>query len=189
MEKMAPTPRTKTDTITDEELERLSNEHSGYRFERVNGELLVKSPVKKYSAYLESGYLLHAGKWAEKHGAEVYGSQAGFKLPNGDVRSPDVSVLLRTHPSYGKKIEEFISGPPNFLIETRSHSDSLSSLQEKMNMWIQNGCGLALLIDYKNRTVYTYRPGEPVKKHPYDATIHCDDVLPGFSVCPARLDR
>jgi Uma2 family endonuclease len=188
MDTMAPIPRTKTDSITDEELERLSNEHSGYRFERVNGGLQVKSPVKKYSAYLESKYLFYVGKWAEKNTAEVYGSQAGFKLPNGDVRSPDISVLLPSHPSYGKKIEEFISGAPVFLIEIRSHSDSLSSLQEKMEMWIQNGCGCALLVDYRNKTVYEYRPNAPVTEHPYDSTITCEDVLPGFSVCPAEVD-
>ncbi len=180
--------RTKTGPITDEELERLSSGHSGYRFERVKGELLVRSPVKKYSAYLELEYSFHVRKWAEKHNAEVYGSQAGFKLPNGDVRSPDVSVLLPTHLSYGEKNEEFIAGAPDFLIEIRSHTDSLFSLQEKMEMWSQNGCRCSLLVDYRNKTVYEYRPNAPMIEHSYDSTIHCDDVLPGFAVCPAEVD-
>jgi Uma2 family endonuclease len=132
--------------------------------------------------------LLHVGKWAEKHGAEVYGSQAGFKLPNGDVRSPDVSVLLPSHPSYGKKSEEFIFGAPDFLIEIRSHSDSLPSLREKMEMWTQQGCRCALLVDYWNKTVYEYRLNAPVAEHSYDSIITCDDVLPEFSVCPAEVD-
>jgi Uma2 family endonuclease len=185
---MVQLPRTRTGFITDEELERLSSEHSGYRFERVNGELLVRSPVKKYSAYLEMEYSFHVRKWAEKHNAEVYGSQAGFKLPNGDVRSPDVSVLLPSHPGYGKKVEEFISGAPDFLIEIRSHSDSISSLREKMEMWTQHSCKCALLVDYRNKTVYGYRPNAPVTEHSYDSIITCEDVLPGFSVCPAEVD-
>lgn len=132
---------------------------------------------------------LTTGKWAEKHKAEVFGSQAGFKLPNGDVRAPDVSVLLSSHPSYGKIVEEFIEGAPDFLIEIRSHSDSLSRLQEKMEMWTQNGCRCALLVDYRNKMVYEYRPNAPMTKHSYDSVITCEEVLPGFPVCSAEVDK
>jgi len=175
--------------ITDEELMRISSEHKGYRFERVGGELIVKAPVGKYSGCLESRYLVLVNKWADKKGAEVYGSSIGFKLPNGDVRSPDVSVLLPTYPFYGKKMEEFIPGVPDFLIEIRSKSDSLTALKEKMGEWVKNGCRLAVLIDYLSRKVYVYRADGSVTEYPYDATITGEDVLPGFSFCPAEIDK
>jgi Uma2 family endonuclease len=179
----------KASPVTDEELERMSSEHSGWRFERVNGELLVKAPVRKYSAYLESRFFLYVAKWAEKHNAEVYGAQAGFKLPNGNIRSPDVSVILPSHPQHGRKSDEFIAGAPDFLIEIRSESDPLHLLQEKMREWIDQGCRLALLIDPQQKKVSVYHSDGTVREYPYDATISGEDVLPGFLVCPAEIDR
>ncbi len=186
---MSDADHVKTAYVTDEELARLSSLHSGYRFERVKGELIVRTPVKKYSGYLESEYLLLVGEWSKKNNAEVYGSSAGFKLPNGDMRSPDVAVLLPNHPFYGKKVEEFIQGAPDFLIEIRSDSDSLSALKEKMAEWVENGCRLAVLIDHFNRNGYVYRADGSVTEYPYEATITGEEVLAGFSFCPAEVDR
>lgn len=48
---------------------------------------------------------------------------------------------------------------PDFVIELRSASDTLLSMQEKMQDYPDNGAQLGLLIDRKNRTVHVYRPG------------------------------
>jgi Uma2 family endonuclease len=79
--------------------------------------------------------------------AQCYGSSSGFKLPNGNVRSPDIAVVLSSNPFFGKRMESFIPAAPDFIIEIRSNTDSPSLVKEKMHEWIQNGTKLAFLID------------------------------------------
>jgi Uma2 family endonuclease len=63
------------------------------------------------------------------------------------VRSPDGAVLLPSHPAYKRKIEGFVRGAPDFLVEIRSKSESLEMLKAKMQEWIECGSRLAFLID------------------------------------------
>jgi Uma2 family endonuclease len=55
---------------------------------------------------------------------------------------------------------KFIPLCPDFVIELRSPTDSLSELQEKMREYLDNGTQLGWLIDPEERRVYVYRPGQ-----------------------------
>lgn len=55
----------------------------------------------------------------------------------------------------------------------RSHSDSITVLQEKMELWMANGAQLGWLIDPYATTVYIYRPGQQPE------TLHKPEVLEG----------
>ena len=57
-----------------------------------------------------------------------------------------------------------------------------------MHEWIENGNKLAFLIDPVDRKVFAYREDGSVTEYPYTATLSGEDVLPGFSVCPAEVD-
>ena len=87
--------------ITDEELLRISSANPNMRFEHVDGELIAMTPVSEHSAFLENEYLLLVGNCAKQTCAQSYGSSSGFKLPNGNIRSPDVAVILSSNPLYG----------------------------------------------------------------------------------------
>ena len=174
--------------ISDDKLLKISSANPGMRFERVEGELIAMTPVGEHSAFLESEYLGLVRDWSKKNSAQTYGSSSGFKLPNENVRSPDVAVLLSTNPFFGKRLESFIPGAPDFLIEIRSKTDSFSLLKAKMVEWIENGSKLAFLIDPVDRRVYVYRKDVSVTEYPYSARLTGEDVLPGFSVCPEEVD-
>jgi len=85
-------------------------------------------------------------------------------------------------------MESFIPAAPDFIIEIRSNTDSLSLVKEKMHEWIENGTKLAFLIDPVERKAYVYRQDGSVTEYPYLSNIKGEDVLPGFSVCPAEVD-
>jgi Uma2 family endonuclease len=87
------------------------------------------------------------GNWCEKNEGRGFSLSTGFKLANGNVRSPDSAVLLLSRTAYKEKIEGFVPGAPGFLVEIRSKSDSLETLTAKMHEWIKSGCSLAFLID------------------------------------------
>jgi Uma2 family endonuclease len=47
---------------------------------------------------------------------------------------------------------------PDFVVELRSKTDSLKSLQNKIQEYLKNGLLLGWLIDIQNQTVEIYRP-------------------------------
>lgn len=185
---MAMAPPTVIAPITEDELLRISAANANMRFELVQGELVTMPPTGYYSGRLELEYGTEVNIWARNHNAEASSPSTGFKLPNGDIRSPDVAVILSSNPNYGIKIKKYHPGAPDFLIEIRSESDVLADLKAKMVMWIENGAELAFMIDPIERKAYVYRRDGSVTEYPYTAALSGGDVLPGFSVCPAALD-
>jgi len=69
---------------------------------------------------------------------------------------------------------------PDFVVELRSSSDSLKSLQAKMREYIDNGALLGWLIDSQQRRVEIYRSSKNVKVLENPAELSGEAVLPGF---------
>ncbi|MFM7717205.1 MAG: Uma2 family endonuclease, partial [Microcystis sp.] len=76
---------------------------------------------------------------------------------------------------------------PDFVIELRYASDTVSSLRKKMEEYIANGTLLGWLIDRQNRQVYLYRP------HRQPEILNAPEVvsgtleLPGFELVTAKI--
>ncbi len=85
-------------------------------------------------------------------------------------------------------LELFIPDAPDFLIEIRSGTDSFPLIKTRLREWIESGCRLAFLIDLFKRKAYAYRRDGSVTEYPYSATPGGEEVLPGFSVCPAEIE-
>jgi len=113
---------------------------------------------------------------------EVFGSDAGFTLPNGAVRSPDVTWIQ--NPKF-ENISLDVSFPlvvPDFVIELKSKTDSISTVQEKMIEYEDNGVRLSWLINLENNEVEIYRLGQEVEILESPRTLSGEDVLSGFSL-------
>src|SRR5439155_27229177 len=67
----------------------------------------------------------------------------------------------------------------------RSRSDRLTTLQEKMEEYLDNGARLGWLIDPLEKKVHIYRPGFPVEVLENPPEISGDPLLKGFVL---RLD-
>ena len=57
-----------------------------------------------------------------------------------------------------EQLESFPPICPAFIIELRSNTDSLSTLKEKMQEYLDSGAKLGWLIDPKSKTVFVYTP-------------------------------
>ena len=73
------------------------------------------------------------------------------------------------------------------MIELRSASDTLKSLQEKMQEYIENGVRLGLLIDRKARKVYLYRSGQAPEILDNPNGVSCGPELVGFVLKMAKI--
>jgi Uma2 family endonuclease len=172
--------------FTDDQFFEFCQQNQHQRFERTaQKELIIMSP-----AGAETGgfnFELSGQLWAwitlDRTG-RGFDSSAGFTLPNGAVRSPDAAWIKNDRwdavPLAARK--KFAPICPDFVIELRSESDSLSLLQDKMQEYIDNGVLLGWLIDRKQCKVYVYRPNAPIQELIKPASISGDPSLPGFTL-------
>lgn len=114
----------------------------------------------------------------------VFDSSTGFTLPNGAVRSPDVSWVIqaRWDALTPEQQKGFAPICPDFVLELASETDDSNELQEKMQEYMANGTRLGWLIDPRTKTVWIYRPGQPVDVLQDPKTLSGENVLVGFEV-------
>ena len=172
--------------LTDDLLAELSSLNDALRLERnAQGELEILPPAHPPTSRKNSRVTARLDNWAERDGrGEAYDSSGGFTLPNGAVRSPDASWVLKA------RLEEMTEEQgkgfwricPDFVIEIRSSSDTLRGLQRKMEEYIANGTQLGWLIDPldRRRRVYIYRPGTEVEVLEDPKSVSGEPELPGF---------
>ena len=172
--------------VTEDQLLQLCSDNGDLRIElTANRELVIMAPAGPESGWQEQELILQVGIWAKQDGTgRVFSSNAGYTLPNGAVRAPDVSWMpLSRWESLSREDQtKFGHTFPDFAIELRSPSDRLRDVQDKMQEYMGNGVRLGLLIDPQNRRVYIYRPGQPVEILEEPASVSGDPVLPGFTL-------
>jgi Uma2 family endonuclease len=86
--------------------------------------------------------------------------QTVSQLPNGAVRAPDACWVSNEQLAKltDEELEAFPPLCPEFVIELRSATDGLKTLQEKMLEYIANGTQLGWLLDTRSKNVYVYTP-------------------------------
>lgn len=171
--------------VTQEQFAALAASNRELRLERTaQGELIVNPPTGWETGKRNrsiSGELYIWWRNAGKPG-EVFESSTGFILPNGANRSPDACWVSqeRWDALTPEQKGTFANICPDFVVELRSASDTLSSQQEKMREYMDNGAVLGWLIDPQNRTVEIYRAGLAVEVLANPSELSGEEVLPGF---------
>jgi Uma2 family endonuclease len=172
--------------LTDEQFFLLCQRNRDYKFERnARGDLVVMSPTGGETSKRNSDLIIQLGIWNKKYKLGViFDSSGGFKLPLGGDRSPDASWIKkeRWDNLTPQQRAKFLPLCPDFLIELRSPTDSLSKIQEKMKEYMANGCQLGWLIEPENKQVEIYRQGKEVEIVKNIMTLSGEDVLPEFTL-------
>jgi Uma2 family endonuclease len=170
--------------LTDDQFFELCQINRDLRIERTTtGELLIMSPTGSEtggSNFELSGQLFN---WIKQdRTGKGFDSSTGFTLPNGATFSPDLSwvKLERWNALSKQQRTKFAPISPDFVVELRSPSDSLTDLQDKMQTYMDNGVRLGWLIDRKQKRVYIYRPGASVECLENPETVSGEPELPGF---------
>ena len=169
-------------SLTD--FQRLCSLNQETRLERsAEGDLILMPPESSWSGHRNSKISQYLGLWADQHGGFEFGSSAGFILPNGACRSPDsswISIERWTSLSTDDR-SGFARICPDFVIELRSPSDSLTTLQSKMQEYMANGSKLGWLIDPSTKTVMIYRLGQESPESLINPPqLSGETILPGF---------
>lgn len=172
--------------LSDDELYDLCAGNPEVRIERTaEGDLIVMTPTGWSSGKRNLEIALALGAWAKRDGTgDAADSSTGFLLQDGAMRAPDAAWVLRARlDALSPEVKErFLPLCPDFVVELRSPSDALATLQAKMEEWVGNGARLAWLIDPLERTVHVYRPGAEPEVMDDPSAVCGDPELPGFSL-------
>jgi Uma2 family endonuclease len=170
--------------LDDEEFDELCRANSELRIERTKeGAIIIMPPTYTKTGGRNFELAGSFWAWAKQDGTgRGFDSSTGFTLPNGAKRSPDVSWIRneRWDALSDKERERFALICPDFVVELRSETDSLKTLQEKMEEYIENGARLGWLIDPLKKQVHIYRPDTAVEVLDNPQTVSGEPLLHGF---------
>ncbi|MEL7331875.1 MAG: Uma2 family endonuclease [Cyanobacteria bacterium J06560_2] len=177
--------------MTDKQFYDFCRNNSELRIERsAEGEIIVMPPAFSDTGGQNAEITIDLGIWAREDGTgKVFDSSAGFTLPNGATRSPDVAWIRfdRWNALSPEQKASFAPISPDFVIELRSASDTLIGLQSKMQEYIDNDVRLGLLIDRKKRMVHVYRPGQDPQVLLDPKQVSCEPEIPGLAFQMAHI--
>ena len=154
------------------------------------GDCEIMAPTGGSTSWRNSRLITQLSVWADLEGSGVvFDSSGGFVLPNGAIRSPDVSWVKRTRLLTLTEIQKqrFLPLCPDFVIELRSPSDSMKNLQDKMQEYSENGASLGWLIDPEAQQVLVFQPKTAILLLDKPQFLLTDNLLTGFSLDMQKL--
>jgi Uma2 family endonuclease len=176
----------KTVNLSDEQFYQLCHNNDEWRLEQTaQGELIIMPPIGAISGNRESDLNGFVWLWNRQTKlGKVFSSSTIFTLPNSAKRSPDVAWIAkeRWDALPLEEQEKFAKICPDFVIELRSRTDSLTQLQAKMEEYLANGVRLGWLIDPMSQQVAIYRPNQAVEIISLPTTLSGENVLPEFTL-------
>lgn len=173
--------------MTDAAFYEFCQRNKDFRFEMdKRGNLIIIPPTFLETSRKNAKINVELGIWAEKDGTGIaFESDGMFILPNGAKRAPDAFWILKERYfalSKTEREERFARIAPDFVIELRSKSDRLTTLQKKMREYIENGVRLGWLIDTAEKKVHIYRADKTVETLKNPVKVLGEDVLRGFEL-------
>jgi Uma2 family endonuclease len=170
--------------LTDEQFYQLCINNPDLVIERTaQGVLIFMSPVGGDSGNYEMELAIDLGNWNRQTKlGKVFSSSTLFKLPGGGDRSPDAAwvELSRWQRLTPEERQKFPPIAPDFVLELRSRTDDLETLQEKMQEYMDSGVRLGWLFNPQDQQLEIYRQGRDKEVRSLPTTLSGEDVLPGF---------
>lgn len=172
--------------MSDEEFFDFCQRNRDWRIERTKeGDIIIMPPTGTKSGGRNFELTVSFGIWARQDGTgKGFDSSTGFTLPNGATRSPDLAWVHKERWEALSEQEQKKFSPlcPDFVVELRSATDSLSRLQAKMDEYMENGAELGWLIDPSERKVYIYRKLSDIEIMDDPQIISGEPILRGFAL-------
>ncbi len=148
------------------------------------GHLILMPPTGWESGHRNMSLSERVSRWARTDGRGLaFDSSTGFRLPDGAIRSPDAAWVRRDRiTAISPDPNKFLPLCPDFVIELRSASDTLSVLQAKMQAYLDNGLPLGWLINPQDKTVEIYRQAQTAEVIPLAGILSGEPEMPGLQI-------
>ena len=157
----------------------------GYRYEYLKGVAAMMSPSG--GLHGRNATQMVALLWNHLDAGDaghIFDSSTGYRLPNGDVRVPDVSIILA-----GRLLNEedpvgFIDTAPDLAVEIISPSERYEDVQQKITQYLDWGVKAVWVVEPPTRTVAVHTR-ERIIRLQEGETLDGGDAVPGFA-CPVE---
>jgi Uma2 family endonuclease len=147
-------------------------------------ELIVMSPTGGESGEKNLDLITQVGVWNKNTKlGRAFDSSTGYDFIaiGGGKMSPDVSWIDKSRLE-SIDITGFIPVVPDFVIELRSATDRLTTLQGKMLEYQRLGVKLGLLINPQDQQVEVYRLHQETEILDSPTAIDCNPLMPTFTL-------
>ncbi len=146
-------------SISLDDIEKLQILYPDYQIELREGKIIIMSPSDSVSGEIGARFSTLLGTWVYNHNlGRILDSSTGFRMPNGDLLSPDVSFVSRERLKQNPRT--YLSVVPQLIVEIKSSRDRIRELEEKIALFLSQGVHVGILIDPDTHTVCVYRSGE-----------------------------
>jgi Uma2 family endonuclease len=183
-------------TVSD--LEQFQTQHPDWQMELVNGSMVVMGPSDYLSEEIGAEFIRLLGNWVRPRKlGRVTGSSAGFILPisteNGkkadtekrNLRAPDVSFVRADR--LKKSQRDFVELVPDLTVEIKSKTDRIKPLEEKIQLFLELGSTIGILIDPDELTLTVYRLNQQPVILRDDDKLTLPELLPGWELTVSEL--
>jgi Uma2 family endonuclease len=145
------------------ETDLLREPRDGRKRELVDGRIVV-SPA----GYRHGRIAVRLVRWLDQHATDhqlgdVLDSSTGFRLPGGNVRSPDVAFVAAERVP-GLAPLGFFDGAPDLAVEVLSPEDDPRAVLDKVGEYLKAAARLVWVIDPDRRSAAVYRSLTDVRR-------------------------
>ena len=169
------------------EADLLKAPNDGRKYELVDGEIVMSPAGSRHGAVCVK-VSTRLGTFIEQRRlGHLFDSSTGFRMPNGNVRLPDVAFVARGRFEGGKVPEGFSPVVPDLAVEVLSPEDRPRYVLDKVGEYLDAGVPLVWVVDPKTRTATIYRSLTDVRVVAETGDLDGESVLPGFRCSLAEV--
>jgi Uma2 family endonuclease len=153
------------------------------RVERTaRGALLVTPPSGGWAGRCGAELARQIGNWNERAAfGYVFDASTGFRLPDGAILSPDVSIVARADFEALDEVDRqrWLTLAPLLILEVGSPRDAWSYVEEKLRQFRRNGTRIALGFDPHGSVAIHDERGERTLERPGSLALRDPALGPG----------
>jgi Uma2 family endonuclease len=180
------------------DVEKLQALYPDHQIELREGKIIIMSPSDSVSGEVGARFITLLGTWVFNYNlGRILDSSTGFRMPNGDLLSPDVSFVAREQLEQNPRT--YASVVPQLIVEIKSSRDRVRGIEEKIALFLSQGVQVGILIDPDKHTVRVYRSGglsknadsgEPISQGTTlqdGDTLTIPELFPGWEIPITKL--
>lgn len=115
----------------------------------------------------------------------VFNAQTDFMLVGFGTKRPDVAFVELEKLTVIPDAE--IPFAPDLAVEVISRTDDWSEIADKATQYLQSGTRLVWVVDPYTKSVFVFRPAQPMKLLNNTDALDGFEVLPGFKLEVSKL--
>jgi len=167
--------------LTLKDLNNIQKYYPDLKYELREGDIIIMSPSDFLSEDVGGSFLTSLRNWVyPRKLGRVTGSSAGFIMPNGDLLAPDIAFVkaekMKVSPrSYAEVV-------PDLVVEIKSASDKVNKLENKLNIFLEFGTIVGILIDPDEHIVKVFRPSSQPQIFTDGDTLKIPDLFPDWEL-------